>query len=81
MNDGFWEYITTLQSPLGLWEIIVAIGFSFVASLVTYLMYQMFYGSRHIGAGVHRTFIIGGPAITALFLVPSYQSLPCCGLS
>ena len=34
----------------------------------TYLMYQMFYGSRHIGAGVHRTFIIGGPAITALFL-------------
>jgi len=31
-------------------------------------MYQLFYGSRHIGAGVHRTFIIGGPAITALFL-------------
>jgi hypothetical protein len=31
-------------------------------------MYQLFYGSRHIGAGVHRTFIIGGPAITMLFL-------------
>ena len=31
-------------------------------------MYQFFYGSRHIGAGVHRTFLIGGPAITALFL-------------
>jgi hypothetical protein len=31
-------------------------------------MYQLFYGSRHIGAGVHRTFLIGGPAITALFL-------------
>jgi hypothetical protein len=31
-------------------------------------MYQLFYGSRYIGAGVHRTFIIGGPAITALFL-------------
>jgi len=32
-------------------------------------MYQMFYGSRHIGAGVHRTFLVGGPAITMLFLV------------
>jgi hypothetical protein len=31
-------------------------------------MYQMFYGSRNIGAGVHRTFLIGGPAITTLFL-------------
>jgi hypothetical protein len=68
MNEGFWEYLTTLESPLTLWEIIVAIGFSFVAAIITYLMYQMFYGSRHIGAGVHRTFIIGGPAITALFL-------------
>jgi hypothetical protein len=68
MSDGFWQYVKGLQSPLGLWEIIVAIGFSIVASVVAYLMYQMFYGSRHIGAGVHRTFIIGGPAITALFL-------------
>ncbi|MFC1946222.1 DUF4956 domain-containing protein, partial [Chloroflexota bacterium] len=45
-----------------------AVGFSVLAAVVTYLMYQMFYGSRHIGAGVHRTFLIGGPAITALFL-------------
>jgi hypothetical protein len=29
----------------------------------------LFYGSRHIGAGVHRTFLIGGPAITMIFLV------------
>ena len=68
MLDQFLAYIKSLQSPLGIWEIVVALGFSFVASIVTYLMYQMFYGSRHIGAGVHRTFIIGGPAITALFL-------------
>jgi hypothetical protein len=68
MLDEFLAYIKSLQSPLGIWEIVVALGFSFVASIVTYLMYQMFYGSRHIGAGVHRTFIIGGPAITALFL-------------
>lgn len=31
-------------------------------------MYQLFYGSRYIGAGIRRTFITGGPAITALFL-------------
>ena len=42
--------------------------FSLIAAVVTYLMYQAFYGSSHIGAGVHRTFIIGGPAITMLFL-------------
>lgn len=68
MPEGLIEYIQGLQSPIGLWQAIVAIGFSFVASIVVYLMYQLFYGSRYIGAGVQRTFIMGGPAITALFL-------------
>jgi hypothetical protein len=63
-----WSYIKSLESPLSMNQIIVDLGFSILASLVIYLLYQMFYGSRHIGAGVHRTFIIGGPAITALFL-------------
>ncbi|MBI4321215.1 MAG: DUF4956 domain-containing protein [Chloroflexi bacterium] len=63
------EEVTRLfASRLGIWETVVPIGFSLVASIVAYLMYQFFYGSREIGAGVHRTFIIGGPAITALFL-------------
>lgn len=57
-----------LSSPLGFWEALVPIGFSLVAAVISYLMYQLFYGSRYIGAGVHRTFIIGGPAITTLFL-------------
>jgi hypothetical protein len=64
------EELTTLfEAPLGTEEAIVRIGFSLVAAVVAYLMYQLFYGSRHIGAGVHRTFIIGGPAITMIFLV------------
>ena len=67
MSD-LWNYITSLSSPLSMNQIIVDLGFSILASIVIYLLYQMFYGSRHIGAGVHRTFIIGGPAITALFL-------------
>jgi hypothetical protein len=66
--DELIRLIQSLQSPVGLWEAIVAVGFSLVASIVAYFMYQLFYGSRYIGAGVHRTFIIGGPAITALFL-------------
>jgi hypothetical protein len=68
MWEEFIQYIEALQSPVSLVEGIVAVGFSFLASIVVYLMYQFFYGSRHIGAGVHRTFLIGGPAITALFL-------------
>jgi hypothetical protein len=61
-------FIKGLQSPVSPVEALIAVGFSLLASIVTYFMYQFFYGSRHIGAGVHRTFLIGGPAITALFL-------------
>ncbi len=62
------ELTTFWESPVGIWEALIAIGFSLLAAIVAYLMYQLFYGSRHIGAGVHRTFLIGGPAITVLFL-------------
>jgi hypothetical protein len=68
MFDELIKFIGGLQSPVRPSEAIVAIGFSLVASIAAYLMYQLFYGSRYIGAGVHRTFIIGGPAITALFI-------------
>jgi len=65
-----WEEITSLfQAPLGTWEAAARIAASLVFSAIAYLLYQLFYGSRHIGAGVHRTFLIGGPAITMLFVV------------
>jgi hypothetical protein len=64
------EELTTLfEAPMGVPEALIRIGFSLLASIIAYLMYQLFYGSRHIGAGVHRTFLIGGPAITMIFLV------------
>jgi hypothetical protein len=66
--EQFINFIKGLQSPITIPEALVAIGFSLIASIIAYLMYQFFYGSRYIGAGVHRTFIIGGPAITTLFL-------------
>ena len=67
----FHSLATTWQSMLSsltFTEAFIAIGFSVVFSLVVYFMYQLFYGSRHIGAGVHRMFLLGGPAITMLFL-------------
>jgi hypothetical protein len=67
-----WEELTSvwqgMQSSLSWTEAFIALGFSVLFSLVIYFMYQLFYGSRHIGAGVHRMFLIGGPAITVLFL-------------
>ncbi|MDH7598660.1 MAG: DUF4956 domain-containing protein [Sedimentisphaerales bacterium] len=49
-------------------QIAISLAASLAASIVVFLMYHIFYGSRNIGAGVDRTFLIGGPAITALFL-------------
>ncbi len=66
--DKILDFFKGLQSPLALDTALTALAFSLVASIIVYFMYYLFYGSRHIGAGVHRTFIIGGPAITALFL-------------
>jgi hypothetical protein len=64
------EEITSLfDAPLGVWEAVIRVGLSLIASVAAYWMYQIFYGSKHIGAGVNRTFLIGGPAITMLFLV------------
>jgi len=56
------------SANFSLLETMMAIGLSLIASIAVYLMYHLFYGSRNIGAGVDRAFIIGGPAITALFL-------------
>jgi len=67
-----WDEIASvwqgMLSSLGWTEALIALGFSVVFSLLVYFMYQLFYGSRHIGAGVHRMFLVGGPAITVLFL-------------
>ena len=61
--------LNLLQTPnFNFTEVMIAMGFSLISSVAVYLIYHLFYGSGHIGAGVNRTFIIAGPAITALFL-------------
>jgi hypothetical protein len=62
------ELTTIFESTLTVSEIIVPVLGSLAASILVYLMYQIFYGSTHIGAGVNRTFLIGGPTITMIFL-------------
>jgi hypothetical protein len=66
--DAIIRFFESLQTMITWREALIAIGFSLVCSIIVYLMYQIFYGSRNVGAGVHRIFIIGGPAITVLFV-------------
>ena len=42
MFNELWEFIKDLQSPVELNEAMVTIGFSLIASIITYLMYQLF---------------------------------------
>jgi len=71
-----WEQITCtwqgMLSSLTWTEALISLVFSVVFSLVVYFMYQLFYGSRNIGAGVNRMFLLGDPAITVLF--PAIQA-------
>jgi uncharacterized protein DUF4956 len=62
------ELTAPLDLPVELVNVFPQIAFSVLASLATYFLYQIFYGSRNVGAGVHRTFLIGGPAVTFMFL-------------
>ncbi len=66
-----WQDLLDLfqrNTPLALSDVIVALGFALVCSVVIVLMYNYFYGRQNVGAGVQRSFLLMGPAITALFL-------------
>ena len=62
------DFVKNVSQPIGWEEATVAMLFSTAAAIVTCLMYHVFYGSKNIGAGVQRMFLIGGPSITMLFL-------------
>lgn len=65
----FTELLTQMETAVAVQDAILPLAFSLLAAVAAFFMYQAFYGSNHIGAGVHRTFIIGGPAMTTIFLV------------
>jgi hypothetical protein len=63
------EFMELFKAPSGMGDILIPLGFSLLGAVITYFIYKLFYGSRHIGAGVHRTFLVTGPVITMIFLV------------
>ena len=66
-----WQDIINLFQrgiPLSFTEVGVALVFALACSIVAILMYNYFYGRENVGAGVQRSFLLMGPAITALFL-------------
>jgi hypothetical protein len=66
-----WQDLLNLfqrDTTITLADIVVALGFALVCSVVIVLMYNYFYGRQNVGAGVQRSFLLMGPAITALFL-------------
>ena len=56
------------SSDIVLEEFLFAMLVSLAASVVLWTLYVWFYRDWERGAGVHRVFILAGPAITALFI-------------
>jgi hypothetical protein len=55
------------------WDPLIVVGWDFPAGVDRRYLLPRCSGSGHIGAGVHRTFIIGGPAIDTL---PGHPGCP-----
>ena len=56
-------------------EYVLAMLVSLAASVVAYALYVAFYRDWQRGAGIHRVFLLAGPAITLLFIAIQW-SLP-----
>lgn len=70
MNDWFGP-VSDVQFS----EFAAAMLISLAASVAAWAMYIIFYRDWERGAGVHRTFLLAGPAITVLFIAIQH-SLP-----
>ena len=62
-------------SEIALEEYLLAMAVSLAASIATYALYLIFYRDWQRGAGIHRVFLLAGPAITLLFIAIQW-SLP-----
>jgi len=65
----------TPQSILNFQDFFFALLGSLLASIICLLLYRVSYSRNHIGVGVQRMFLLGGPSITALLLAIQF-SLP-----
>ncbi len=70
-----WPDILGPTSEIAFEEYMLAMVVSLAASLATYALYLIFYRDWQRGAGIHRVFLLAGPAITLLFIAIQW-SLP-----
>jgi hypothetical protein len=56
-------------------EFLLALVLSVASALVASVLYQLFYENRATGSQIHRSFLLIGPSITALFIAIQF-SLP-----
>ena len=70
-----WPEILGPTSEIVLEEYLLAMVVSLAASVATYALYLIFYRDWQRGAGIHRVFLLAGPAITLLFIAIQW-SLP-----
>ena len=70
-----WPEILGPTSAIALEEYLLAMIVSLAASIATYALYLIFYRDWQRGAGIHRVFLLAGPAITLLFIAIQW-SLP-----
>jgi hypothetical protein len=56
-------------------DFILALFLSVVSALIVSVLYQVFYENRATGSQIHRSFLLIGPSITALFIAIQF-SLP-----
>ncbi len=70
-----WPDIFGPTSEIAFEEYLFPMIVSLAASAATYTLYLIFYRDWQRGAGIHRVFLLAGPAITLLFLAIQW-SLP-----
>lgn len=70
-----WPDILGPTSEIALEEYLLAMIVSLAASIAIYVLYLIFYRDWQRGAGIHRVFLLAGPAITLLFIAIQW-SLP-----
>jgi hypothetical protein len=75
MNALLERFLASPSPDVGVGELALALVVSLVTSGLVAGLYRLFYEERVTGSQVHRSFLLIGPAITALFLAIQF-SLP-----
>jgi hypothetical protein len=82
MNPDAWKWLTSFtgfggqrMEAFGFPQLLAVLGVSLACSVFIAFLFVRIYGARATGSGVHRSFILLGPSITAVFICIQF-SLP-----